>query len=133
MGFSYRDGSKALLEADSVHWYAHRTEASAVDVAVTPFASARRDLLDLEPVPEHLFTSDQRIRNASIGVGDEITTVGVFTRFSYEDKRLSRMGATNRLLQRRAKRWGQGKTACSIQWRYRCDFIGPAAWAVGNI
>ena len=27
MGFSYRDGSKALVEADNVHWYAHPTEA----------------------------------------------------------------------------------------------------------
>jgi hypothetical protein len=66
MGFSYRDGSKALLEEDSAHWYAHPTEASAVDVAVTPFASAQRDLLDLEPVPEHLFTSGERMRKAPI-------------------------------------------------------------------
>jgi hypothetical protein len=88
MGFSYRDGGKALLDADSVHWYAHPTEASAVDVAVTPFASAQRDLLDLEPVPEHLFTSGERMRKASIGVGDEITAIGVFTRFSYEDRHL---------------------------------------------
>jgi hypothetical protein len=88
MGFSYSDGSKAILEEDSVHWYAHPTEASAVDVAVTPFASAQRDLLDLEPVPEHLFTSGERMRKASIGVGDEITAIGVFTRFSDEDRHL---------------------------------------------
>jgi hypothetical protein len=79
MGFSYRDGSKALLEEDSVHWY---------DIAVTPFASAQRDLLDLGPVPEYLFTSGERMRKASIGVGDEITAIGVFTRFSYEDRHL---------------------------------------------
>ena len=88
MGFSYRDGSKALLEADNVHWYAHPTEASAVDAAVTPFAPAQWDLLDLEPVPEHLFTSSERMRKASIGVGDEISAIGVFTRFSYEDRHL---------------------------------------------
>jgi hypothetical protein len=88
MGFSYRDGSKALLEEDSVHWYAHPTEARAVDVAVTPFPPAQRDLLDFEPVPEHLFTSGERMRKASIGVGDEITAIGVFTRFSYEDRHL---------------------------------------------
>ena len=88
MGFSYRDGSKALLEADNGHWYAHPTEASAVDVAVTPFAPSQWDLLDLEPVPEHLFASGERIRRASIGVGDEITAIGVFTRFSYEDRHL---------------------------------------------
>ena len=88
MGFSYRDGSKALFEEDSVHWYAHPTEASAVDVAVTPVAWAQQDLLDLEPVPEHLLISGERIHNASIGVGDEITAIGVFTRFSYEDRHL---------------------------------------------
>ena len=88
MGFSYRDGSKALLEADNVHWYAHPTEAGAIDVAVTPFAPAQWDLLDLEPVPEHLFCSGERMRKASIGVGDEITAIGVFTRFSYEDRHL---------------------------------------------
>jgi hypothetical protein len=88
MGFSYRDGSKALLEADNVHWYAHPTEASAVDVAVTPFASAQRDLLDLEPVPDHVFTSGERMGKDSIGVGDEIAAIGVFTRFSYEDRHL---------------------------------------------
>jgi hypothetical protein len=88
MGFTNKDGSKALLEADDVHWYAHPTEANAVDVAVTPFASEQQDLLDLEPVAEHLFTSVQRMRNASIGVGDEITATSMFTRFSYEDRYL---------------------------------------------
>lgn len=88
MGFSYKDGSKALFEEDSVHWYAHPKEANAVDVAVTPFAPARRDLLDLEPVDEHVFSSAERIRKASIGVGDEIAAIGMFTRFSYEDRHL---------------------------------------------
>jgi hypothetical protein len=88
MGFSYMDGSKALVEEDSIHWYAHPTEASAVDVAVTPFASAQLNLLDLEPVPEHLFTSNERMRKAPIGVGDEITAIGMFTRFSYEDRHM---------------------------------------------
>jgi hypothetical protein len=88
MGFNYKDGSKALLEADDVHWYSHPTEASAVDAAVTPFAPAQRDLLDLEPIPEYLFASSERMREASIGVGDEIAATGVFTRFSYEDRHL---------------------------------------------
>jgi hypothetical protein len=88
MGFNYRDGSKALLEADNVHWYLHPTEASAVDAAVTPFAPAQLDLLDLEPVPEHLLASSERMRKASIGVGDEITAISMFTRFSYEDRHL---------------------------------------------
>ena len=88
MGFSHRDGSKALVEADDVHWYAHPTEAGAVDVAVTPFVPAQRDLLDLEPIPEHLFSSNDSIRRASIGAGDEITAVGMFTRFSHEDRHM---------------------------------------------
>lgn len=88
MGFSYRDGSKALLEADNVHWYRHPTQASAVDAAVTPFAPTQGDLLDLEPVHEHLFASSERMRMALIGVGDEIAAIGVFTRFSYGDLHL---------------------------------------------
>ena len=98
MGFNYEDGSKALFEANNLHWYAHPTEASAVDAAVTPFEPAQWDIdpatrpvgvLDVEPVPEHLFTSGARTRQTSIGVGDEITAIGVFTRFSYEDRHLA--------------------------------------------
>lgn len=88
MGFSYKDGRKALLEADDVHWHAHPTEPSAVDVAVAPFAPAQLDLLDLEPVPEHLFASGERTGKTAIGVGDEIAAIGVFTRFSHEDRHL---------------------------------------------
>jgi hypothetical protein len=88
MGLSYKDGSKALLEADNVHWYAHPTEARAVDVAVTPFAPTERDRLDLEPIPEHVFTSGENVPKASVGVGDEIAAIGMFTRFSYEDRHL---------------------------------------------
>jgi hypothetical protein len=86
MGFSYKDGSKALLEQDSVHWYSHPTEASAVDVAVTPFAPAQQDRLDLEPVPQHLFVSGEGLTKASIGLGDEIAAIGMFTQFSHEDR-----------------------------------------------
>lgn len=97
IGFNYEDGSKALFEVNNLHWYAHPTEASAVDAAVTPFEPAQWDidpatrsvdLLDVEPVPEHLFTSEERTRQTSIGVGDEIAAIGVFTRFSYEDRHL---------------------------------------------
>ena len=38
---------------------------------VTPFASAQRDLLDFERIPEDVFASGERIRKASIGIGDE--------------------------------------------------------------
>jgi hypothetical protein len=97
IGFNYTDGSKALFEANNLHWYAHPTQANAVDAAVTPFAPAQWDidpatrpagLLDVEPVPEHLFISAERMRTISIEVGDEITAIGVFTRFSYEDRHL---------------------------------------------
>jgi len=88
VGFSYRDGTKALLEAGNVQWYLHPTEPGAVDAAVAPFAPAQWDLLDFEPIPEHLFASGERMHSASIGVGDEITAIGVFTRFSYEDRHM---------------------------------------------
>jgi hypothetical protein len=97
IGFNYEDGSKALFEVNKLHWYAHPTEASAVDAVVAPFEPAQWDidpatrpvgLLDVEPIPEHLFTSRERTRQTSIGVGDEITAISVFTRFSYEDRHL---------------------------------------------
>lgn len=97
IGFNYEDGSKALFEVNNLQWYAHPTEASAVDAAVTPFEPRQWDidpatrpvgLLDVEPVPEHLFISGERTRETSIEVGDEIAAIGVFTRFSYEDRHL---------------------------------------------
>jgi len=88
MGFSYKDGTKALLEADSVHWYAHPTDAGAVDAAVTPFGPFQSDLLNLEPIPEHLFASPEEMRDSRIAVGDEIAAIEVFTRFSHQDRHL---------------------------------------------
>lgn len=88
VGFDYKDGAKAILEADNIHWYAHPIEANAVDAAVTPFAPEQWDLLDVEPFPEHPFASGERTDRASVAVGDEITAIGVFTRFSWEDRHL---------------------------------------------
>ena len=59
-----------------------------MDAAITPFPPAQWDLLDFEPITEHLFASGERMHSASIGVGDEITAIGVFTRFSYEDRHM---------------------------------------------
>jgi hypothetical protein len=88
MGFSYKDGTKALLEADTVHWYAHPTDAGAVDAAVTPFGPFQSDLLDLEPIPQHLFALPEEMCDSRIAVGEEIAAIGVFTRFSYHDRHL---------------------------------------------
>lgn len=87
MGFNYKDGSKALLEADDVHWYVHPTESDAVDAAVTPFAPSQLNLLDIEPVSVHLFASAESVRNGSIEVGDGITAISEFTRFAYQEDR----------------------------------------------
>lgn len=87
IGLNYKDGRKAILEADTLPWYFHPTETIAVDAAVTPFAATNWDLLDIEPVPERLFASGEMTRNGSIAVGDEITAVSAFTRFSWEDDR----------------------------------------------
>lgn len=87
MGFSYKDGSKALLEADDVHWYVHPTESGAVDAAITPFAPSQWNLLGIEPVPTDLFASSEKVRGGSIGVGDEITAITEFTRFTFGEDR----------------------------------------------
>ena len=86
VGFNHKDGSKAEIDADEVKWYYHPTEPNAVDAAVTPFAPTQYNLLDLELVPEEFFTTPEVIRKACIGIGDEITTVGLFTRFSGKDR-----------------------------------------------
>ncbi len=42
--------------------------------------------MDAEPVAEHQLTSSARAHRLSIGVGDEVSAVGLFTRFAYEDR-----------------------------------------------
>jgi len=70
-----------LLKSGDARWWYHPTEAESVDVAVTPFAPGMFGDYDIEYIPEQTFASNASIRKFGVGLGDEIFTVGLFTRF----------------------------------------------------
>jgi hypothetical protein len=76
-----KDGETLSLRTGDQKWFYHPTEKDAVDVAVMPFGSARFDDYDLVWLPEEMFATEQRIEQYQIGLGDEIFTIGLFTRF----------------------------------------------------
>jgi hypothetical protein len=81
IGLNQKNGTKALLDADEAKWYYHPTEPNAVDAAVTLFAPAHYDRLNVEWVFEEMFATPEVMEQAGIGIGDEIAVVGLFTRF----------------------------------------------------
>lgn len=66
---------------DDLQWFYHPTEPNAVDVAVSPFASARLKEYDIEWLPEEMFATPERIKTFGLGLGDELVAVGLFTGF----------------------------------------------------
>lgn len=77
-----RGGGFLLKSGDVPRWWYHPTEKANVDVAVTVFASEAIEDYDLNWIPETIFATDERIAESNIGIGDEISVVGLFTRFS---------------------------------------------------
>jgi hypothetical protein len=45
------------------------------------FGSHRFQDYDIEWIPEDMFATDKRIADFDIGLGDEIVTIGLLTRF----------------------------------------------------
>jgi hypothetical protein len=76
-----KDGSPQFLRTGKAKWFYHPTEKDSVDVAILPFGSPRFDEYDIAWIPEDLFATDKRIAEFSIGLGDEIVAIGLFTRF----------------------------------------------------
>ncbi len=76
-----RDGLPLYTKSEASQWFYHPTEADSVDVAVLPFATARTDEYDIQPIPIGMFATHERIEKYSIGLGDEIFTIGLFTKF----------------------------------------------------
>ena len=76
-GVNFKDGMAGWLRSELQWWY-HPTEPNT-DVAVTVFAPTER--CDVEYVTEDFFVTDQDVRKFSIGVGDEVSIVGLFTNF----------------------------------------------------
>ena len=81
IGFNGKDGKPLFVKNGGVPWYFHPTEPDSVDVAVMPFASARIREYDLSPIPVQILADENRIRDFDIGLGDEIFSVGLFTRY----------------------------------------------------
>jgi len=86
IGINTKRGEKAILDADlesgGMKWWYHPAEPDAVDAAVTMFAPARYEELDIEWVFEAMFTNPALMTEKGIGIGDEIAIVGLFTAFS---------------------------------------------------
>lgn len=49
---------------------------------VTVFASDKIHDYDMEYIPDVMFVTDEKIKQCDLGIGDEITVVGLFTRFN---------------------------------------------------
>lgn len=69
-----------LRGGDELQWWYHPTERDHVDVAVTPF-NAPPDMIDIKTVKNVMFATKQEIAKYFIGVGDEVSIIGLFTRF----------------------------------------------------
>jgi hypothetical protein len=78
IGVNFKDGKAGWFSGGSEWWY-HPTEPN-VDAAVTIFTPTER--FDTEYIPEAAFATDEAIQNYHIGVGDEISVIGLFTKFS---------------------------------------------------
>jgi hypothetical protein len=82
IGMNGKDGKPLWLKSgDESRWWYHPTESDTVDVAVIPFASARLPEYDIEWIHESMFLTDETIKKYGIGLGDELTTVGLFSPF----------------------------------------------------
>jgi hypothetical protein len=84
IGVNFKDGEAGWFQSD-LNWWYHPTDPN-VDAAVTVFTPTSR--FDIEYIPENSFVNDKTIAHYGIGVGDEITIVGLFTRFHGRTKHI---------------------------------------------
>jgi hypothetical protein len=76
-GVNFKDDQAGWLRSDIKWWY-HPTDPN-LDVAVTVMAAS--DRTDMEYVPEAIFATEEIIKRYNIGLGDEISVVGLFSNF----------------------------------------------------
>lgn len=82
IGINLKTGRKAEIQSgDESCWIYHPTDAS-VDAAAYPFPVESLKKHSLEWIPEDMFATDERIQKYNIGIGDEITCPGLYTRFT---------------------------------------------------
>lgn len=80
IGMNGKDGLPLFAKSQDSGWFYHPTDDS-VDAAVLPFASSRILDYDISPIPVEIFATDQRMAEYDLGLGDEVFTVGLFTRY----------------------------------------------------
>ena len=76
-----KDGAPLFLCSGEAKWFYHPTEPDSIDVAVLPFGSPRFAEYDITWIPEDIFATETVISELSLGLGDEIIIVGLFTKF----------------------------------------------------
>jgi len=83
------DGSIAIIEghADQKWWY-HPTEKQYVDAAVTIFFPPNLRGLDINWVGTDIFADEEIIKEAELGVGDEVFMAGLFTKVNETSKNI---------------------------------------------
>ena len=86
VGLNLKAGGKVMLRSsEGARWWYHPSDKST-DVAVMPFAPSMYSDYDIQWISEAYFATPQRITKYNIGVGDELTIIGLFTRFSGSTK-----------------------------------------------
>lgn len=74
------DGEPRIIEGHAdQRWFYHPTEKDSVDAAVTIFYPPDVRELDLFTVQGEMFADGKAIREADLGVGDEVFIAGLFT------------------------------------------------------
>jgi hypothetical protein len=74
-----KDGRSVRIDGTKEDkWWRHPTDAN-VDIAVRPFPI--HEQVDFNVIPVSMFAENTLIEEAGIGAGDEVFTVGLFTRF----------------------------------------------------
>ncbi len=88
-GNSKLDGSVVIIEghADQKWWY-HPTEREYVDAAVTIFFPPNLRDLDINWVGTDVFADEEIIKEAALGVGDEVFMAGLFTKVKETTKNI---------------------------------------------
>jgi hypothetical protein len=76
-----RDGKTLFAKAPEPRWFFHPTEADSVDAAVLPFSTTRTKDYNISPIPVEVFATEQRIEEQAIGLGDEVFSIGLFTKY----------------------------------------------------
>ena len=84
IGMNFKDGEAGWF-GSSMKWWYHPTDKS-VDAAATVFTPTAR--MDMDYIPETAFVTDEVIRRYDIGVGDQLSIVGLFTQFHGRKKHI---------------------------------------------